>query len=70
MATPSEVVGIVRPSRLLVLECGRMTLITNLFDSEGEPTEDVYEAMGAVAPCPQGGWYSVKLWLIPDITVH
>lgn len=67
---PSEPIAVVRPARMLLLNCGRLTFLDTLFDCEGEVTEDLSKAIAGVAACPQGGWYSVNLTMLPEVTVH
>jgi hypothetical protein len=58
------------PLRLVVLDDGTECPITNLFDAEGDETDDIDEATAAVAKIDDDNWLSIDLTQFDPVVVH
>lgn len=60
-----------RQRRIAVMEDGQILPVTNLYDVDGEETEDVTCAVSCVVgPDAAGFWYSVDLTAFEQVRMH
>lgn len=57
----SDIEAINRADMIAVTDDGRVGTITNLFDADGEETDDIEDAITAVIRLADDEWYTVAL---------
>ncbi len=70
MTEPYEVIAISRSSRISMLASGEAVTWARMFDSDGEETADVTEAVSAVHELPDGSWVTLDLTEWETVTLH
>jgi hypothetical protein len=71
MATLTPVAAVIRKMKCVVLNDGRTAPFTEMYDAEGNETDDAELAVTAVAEHPDGdAWLSLDLIYFDKVTIH
>jgi hypothetical protein len=65
-----QVVAISRSEAAAVLDDGSVCPFSNMFDMDGDETDDIAEAVCAVVPLPDGTWEAVDFGEFDPVAIH
>jgi len=66
----THIIAIRRAQRVAITDLGHECALVNIFDDEGDESDDATTAVAAVCQLPDGRWIAIDLTQFEPVVVH